>query len=327
MLDLVTEILRRTAAGETVALATLVRARGSTPQKTGAAMLVLASGQTLGTLGGGCVEAEARSRCLEALTAQTPSQQPQLLSFKLDHDYGWDDGLVCGGIMDIAISTYSPSSDLAPLQQLTSDLAARKTAHFTVPDPDAGSSYTLRFDPAPRLIIAGAGHVAFSLAQVAAPAGFELTVIDDRPDIVTPARFPTATRIAADIAGELSRLPIDPDTYIVIVTRGHKHDAQALHAVVQSPAKYIGLIGSKRKIRTIFAELHAMGIPREKLLAVHAPIGLDLGAISPHEIAISIAAELLAVRYGRDGTAMKMQVDEVETWLDRSILGDQAASD
>jgi xanthine dehydrogenase accessory factor len=149
---------------------------------------------------------------------------------------------------------------------------------------------------------------------------FRVTVIDDRPEFASADRFPKATCIVGEIETELSRQPIDASTYIVIVTRGHRNDGQALRAVINSNAKYIGLIGSKAKVKTIFDDLVAQGVSAEKLLRVHAPIGLNIGSVSVPEIAVSIAAELVAVRRGRDNTAAKpMKLDEAEMkqWLAR----------
>ena len=130
---------------------------------------------------------------------------------------------------------------------------------------------------------------------------FDVTIIDDRPDLASPERFPGARLVVGAIEVELARHPVGEHTYVVIVTRGHRHDALALSAVVRSPARYVGLIGSRRKVLAIFQDLHAQGVPRELLARVHAPIGLDVGAVTPAEIAVSIAAELIAVRRGATG--------------------------
>jgi xanthine dehydrogenase accessory factor len=127
-----------------------------------------------------------------------------------------------------------------------------------------------------------------------------------------------ANCIVGEIEQELARFPIDRHTYIVIVTRGHKHDGRALLAVVNSPAKYVGLIGSKRKVLTIFEDLQKQGVSREALSKIHAPIGLEIGAATPMEIAVSIMAELIAVRRGRGGQAvgpMKISADKFDSWL------------
>jgi xanthine dehydrogenase accessory factor len=120
------------------------------------------------------------------------------------------------------------------------------------------------------------------------------------------------------VAEELARLGIDERTYVVIVTRGHRHDAQALRAVIELPARYVGLIGSRRKIHAVLTELHQAGVAKEKLAKVNAPIGLEIGAVTPGEIAVSIAAELVAVRRGAQResiTSMRVPMAEVARWL------------
>ena len=294
MLDLLHELLRRVDAGEAVGACVVAHTRGSTPQKAGALMLVLADGRTLGTLGGGCVEAEVRTRALRLMLAG----ESRLMTFKLDDDYGWDDGLVCGGTMRIAVETVtSPERWRGVAEALAAGQAA--TLQMTVPG-EGGEAVAVAHEvaPAPRLVIAGAGHVGGALAALAKGLEFDLTVIDDRPDYLSAERFPGATLVGGDIERELRRLPLGPHSYVVIVTRGHRHDAAALAAVVSSPAKYVGLIGSKRKLATILQRLRDGGVPREDLARVHSPVGLDIGAVTPAEIAVSIAAELVAVRRG-----------------------------
>src|SRR3982751_5013176 len=146
------ELVRRCAAGERVALCTVVEAKGSTPQAAGARMLLLESGQTIGTLGGGCVEAEVRQQALRIMSAG----DSKLLTFKLDHDYGWDDGLICGGAVGIFLGE--------------------------VPCCGAARHYAETIDPPAKLVIAGAGHVGQALARLAGEAGFRVFIIDDRAD-------------------------------------------------------------------------------------------------------------------------------------------------
>ena len=299
MIDLLDEIISRCGAGEPLAVCTVVRTRGSTPQKSGAVMVVLRDGRTLGTIGGGCVEAEVRTRALEYLSSRTP----KLLTFKLDHDLGWDDGLVCGGSMDVAVQIFDSPASAEPLRRAREILAAGREATVSVTVPDeSGNPITFErtLEPVPTLVIAGAGHVGEALAPVAQRIGFRVVVIDDRADLANARRFPGATCVVGEIEQELAKFPIGEHTYVAIVTRGHRHDGRALAAVVGSPARYIGLIGSKRKVVTIFEDLHrTAGVPREQLERVHAPVGLDIGAVTPAEIAVSIAAELIAVRRGR----------------------------
>jgi xanthine dehydrogenase accessory factor len=311
------QIVSRVRRGETVALCTIVRTRGSTPQDRGAAMLVLQDGKTIGTLGGGCVEAEVRLRAQRLMTETTS----RLLTFRLDHDYGWDDGLVCGGVMDVAVQVIRSPQSLAAFEEILRAVGAGREATLVMDVLDEQmqpARFELPVSPAPRLVIAGAGHVGQALAEMAGRAGFQITVIDDRPDYADASRFPAAQCIVGDIEQELSRLAIDRFAFVVIVTRGHKHDAQALAAVVNSPACYVGLIGSKRKIHDIFESLHSQGISRENLSKVHAPIGLEIGAVTPAEIAVSILAEIIAIRRGcaeAPAAPMKISSDQLERWL------------
>lgn len=320
MIDLLSQIIRRTELGEVVALCTVVRTRGSTPQDKGAAMLVLRDGNSIGTLGGGCVEAEVRMRA-QRLMAEN---QNRLLSFRLDQDFGWDDGLVCGGIMEVAIQIFASAESVAPIQRVLIEVAANRGASLPIDVADESlqsARFEIEIPPTPTLLIAGAGHVGRALALVAGQIDFKVAVVDDRADCVNPANFPGAECILGDIELELSRYDINSWTYVVIVTRGHRHDAQALAAVINSPAAYVGLIGSKRKIHKILSELGEQGVPRDRLASVHAPIGLEIAAVTPAEIAVSIAAELIAVRRGRGNLPahpMKVPADKLERWLQKS---------
>ena len=152
----------------------------------------------------------------------------------------------------------------------------------------------------PTLIIVGAGHVAQPLARLGKLIDFEVVVIDDRPQYANTDRFPEADRvIAAPFRATLRDWPVDADTFIVLVTRGHSHDVECLLEVIDSPARYIGMIGSKRRVRAVFDLLEQeQGIPREKFDRVYAPIGLDIGAESPAEIGVCIIAEIINVYRG-----------------------------
>jgi xanthine dehydrogenase accessory factor len=281
-------------------------------------MLVLADGKTVGTLGGGCVEAEVRRRALELMS----QGRTELMEFHLDHDYGWDDGLICGGVMEIYAQVVSTTT-VSAFERIVADLRQhRPTAlRITYERKGEASEYVEELGPPPRLIIAGAGHVGQALAKMAATLDFDVTVIDDRIDYVSAERFPTAKRrIIGPIEDELRKTPVDANTYVVVVTRGHRNDGHALAAVIDSPAKYIGLIGSRSKIKLIYDTLHGEGKSIDQLLRVHAPIGLEIGAVTVPEIAISIAAELVNVRRGReDQSTGSMKADErtMRAWLGR----------
>lgn len=271
----------------------LVHARGSTPQSAGALMLVDDAGATLGTIGGGCVEAEVRRRAFELMLKDNGASG--LCRFTLNHDYGWDDGLICGGTIELAIGPAPRPDDI---DRVLDALSRREHASlaFTIAGEDGETTYTLHLAPPERLYIAGAGHVAQSLARLALALEFDVTVFDDRADLMDKLLPPGVNKVAGDIAANLASAPIDGDTYCVIVTRGHKHDEQALAAVVSRGARYVGMIGSRRKVKLTFDDLRARGVPDADLARIHAPIGLPIGAVSVEEIGVSIAAQLVQVR-------------------------------
>ena len=244
-------------------------------------MLVFADGRTVGTIGGGCYENDAFWKAREAIA----SGRPALLHYDLNDDFAQENGLVCGGRMDVHIDPLTPD---------------------------------------PRLYIVGAGHVGWHLARIAAAAGFKLHVVDDREKFANRERFPEADEIVADgIPQWLEQADIPPTAYVVIVTRGHTHDLDALRALAGRDLKYLGLIGSRAKVARIYAALAAEGVPLTDLERVHAPIGLDIGAITPAEIAVSILAELIAVRRGVDiaGLSMKrVKTDRIRQNADSVVV-------
>jgi len=253
-MDLYQEIVKLRQEGRRGAVATIVNVRGSIPSFKTAKMLVRDDGSILGTIGGGCVEAEVWQAAREVME----SEKPRTLTFNLNQDPKYDTGLVCGGTLDIFVEPILP--------------------------------------PAP-LYIFGAGHVSINLYKVAKGAAFDVTVVDDREAYASRERFPEAHEvIAEDFDHVMARLVPNESSYIVIVTRGHRDDMRILRWAVQTPARYIGMIGSKRKTIGIFRELTNEGLAPELFERVHAPVGLDIGAVTPEEIAVAITAELIAVR-------------------------------
>jgi xanthine dehydrogenase accessory factor len=325
----------------------VVETRGSTPQKAGAAMLIYPDGTQAGTLGGGCVEAEVKRRSLLGLN---DTGKPEVLTFCLDDDYGWDDGLICGGRMTILSQPLAAASALldragqyyrhlhelaergagyteaivigdalglpigdrylfdaagAPVTHLGDGPSWETVAkHLTPlakhPQPATrqGVAY-LPVQPRITLLLVGGGHVGQAVGRLAAEVGFEIWVLDDRDRFVSPARFPTASRrLVGDIGTTLRDLApaLTPNTFAVILTRGHNHDEEALYRLATTSCGYVGMIGSKRKIRMIFEDLVAKGIAPEALERVHAPLGYNIGSQTVPEIAVSIVAELIACR-------------------------------
>lgn len=282
-------------AGRPVALCAIVQTKGSTPQPPGATMLVRSDMSTVGTLGGGCVEAEVCKRAFELLRAGKSG----LLDFLLDHDYGWDDGLICGGRILVGVTPVTDARAAAPFREALERARRREPADFPILVERDGAQveYRVHIEVPPTLLIAGAGHVGQALARLTPALNFHTVVIDDRADMASRERFREPVELHVEsIAGALRRWPLDAGTYIVIVTRGHQHDHEALDAVVRRPAAYIGLIGSKRKARMILRDLEQAGVAAEQLARVHTPIGVPIGAITVPEIAVSIAAELVQVR-------------------------------
>lgn len=245
---------------EDVALVTIVATNGSTPQRVGAKMLVFADGRTVGTVGGGCYENDAFWKAREALK----SRKPLRVKYELDDDFAQENGLVCGGQMEVFIEP---------------------------------------IEPAPAVYIIGAGHVGWYLGQFAHEAGFHVHVVDDREAFANRERFPHAAEVVVDdIPTWLAAASLPASAYVVIVTRGHRHDLDALRAVVQRDLRYVGLIGSRAKVARVYEALLGEGVEPVRFEGVHAPIGLDIGAVTPQEIAVSILAELIAVRRGKAST-------------------------
>jgi xanthine dehydrogenase accessory factor len=340
MRDLFANLLAALESGRPLAYCRLVETRGSTPQKAGALMLVFADGSQAGTLGGGCVEAEVKRQAL----ARLHDGRSEIATFQLDSDFGWDDGLICGGRMKILIAPVAaagpaqdyfltfaravqsgqglteavafddgsclptPSSWLFTSDQQTLAALPSSDAPTTVINqlrplverPRAYAAQGVAFLPVLprcRLLIVGGGHVGRAVANLAAQLEFDIWVVDDREEIVSAERFPTAEkRIAGEIGAVLPKIEITPDTYCLIVTRGHNHDEESLFHLAERGARYVGLIGSRRKIHLIFEDLLEQGISRESLQKVYAPLGVDIGSQTVPEIAVSICAELVAHR-------------------------------
>jgi xanthine dehydrogenase accessory factor len=310
-------------------------------------MLVFPDGSQAGTLGGGCVEAEVKRRALGLLA----EGRAEICKFQLDSDYGWDDGLICGGRMQVLVQpVVSPeivryyqrlvelvqdgqgiteavvfdaeasglaapaswlfnstggvcgSAGASPSQALSSQLPAvvidalKPIAARPRPYVAKGIAY-LPVLPRCRLVIVGGGHVGKAVADLAADLEFDVWIVDDRAEFVSSERFPRAQRrIAGPIDRVLPDLEITANTYCLIVTRGHNHDQEALFHLANRGARYVGLIGSRRKIKLIFDNLQAAGVAPELLAQVHAPLGIDIGSQTVPEIAVSICAELVAHR-------------------------------
>jgi xanthine dehydrogenase accessory factor len=257
-MDIYEQIVELRRQGRRGAVATIVNVRGSIPSFKTAKMLVRDDGSIVGTIGGGCVEADVWQAAREVME----SEKPRTLKFDLNQDPKYDTGLVCGGTLEVFVEPVLPPA---------------------------------------LLYIFGAGHVSINLCKVASNAGFELIVADDRASYATKERFPAAREVhVLDFDEALAKLEPNEASYIVIVTRGHRDDMRILRWAVQTRARYVGMIGSKRKVIEIAKTLQEEGLPTHLFERVHAPIGLDIGAVTPEEIAVAITAELIAVRRHAD---------------------------
>ncbi len=340
------------AGNEPAAMVTITQVKGSTPRKPGAKMLILADGQTFGTIGGGCGEAEVRREALEVLASGHPKQY----LVNMTNDMAAEEGMVCGGIMEVFIDYLSPQATwerellsayltaissgeqpvlvtvlagpcLSQKLYLTADgklsgtLASAQLSQAAVqyaaevrtagkPKVLTIDTVPLYFEPNPvavQLLILGAGHIALPLATMAKLLGYQVTVVDDRPSFANQARFPDVDRVICnDFASAIKAADINHCTYVVIVTRGHRHDKVCLQAVLDWEPGYIGMIGSRRRVKALLSELEESGVSPTRLQAIHSPIGLDIQAETPEEIAVSILAELIKTHRGGQATSLKL---------------------
>jgi xanthine dehydrogenase accessory factor len=380
---------------ERLAFAVLVETKGSTPQKCGAKAIFLPDGRVIGTLGGGCLEAETRQKALRAI------ETGESFTFKavLDDDFGWDDGLICGGSVQTFVQpnpqtgkvwdallknpasrerrvlativtgeqagmrallvgderlagTASPTNDpmgcggskklpeqVAPQETISAGIIEadpissdvldqirhRSAAMLSEPEPEPSSFILLSAEalpaaaglakadhpsslsvylepilPKPVLVICGGGHVGCAVGKLAAWSGFDVVAIDDRASFANKERFPDASKIIVDDPAKVMKdFPLDADSYVCVVTRGHRHDAVILKEIIHSKAGYIGMIGSKRKVRTVMEGFIKEGIATaEQFRRVRTPMGLAIHSLTVEEIAVSVVSELIAVRRG-----------------------------
>jgi xanthine dehydrogenase accessory factor len=261
-MDLFEEIVRMRRAGQRGALATIVHTDGSIPSYESSRMLVREDGTSAGTIGGGCVEADVWAAAREVMHKEAPRK----LVFHLNNEASYDNGLICGGTVEIFVEPILPQ---------------------------------------PVLYLFGAGHVSTAVAKAAQAVGFGIGVIDDREAFANAQRFPAAQEIYTSFEDAFQKLRPNSSSYLVIVTRGHKEDMRVLAWAVRTQARYVGMIGSKRKVLSVYKALEKEGYAADEFERVYAPMGLNIGALSPEEIAVSIVAELVAVRRNTDSSAHK----------------------
>ena len=245
------EIRRLQREERRAAVATITQIRGSVPSFKTAKMLIRDDGSILGSIGGGCVEAEVWAAAQEVIK----EEKSRVMTFDLTDESMAEGGLICGGKVEIFIEPILPQ---------------------------------------PHMVIFGAGHISMQLSRIAAIAGFRTTIVDNRPQYANTERFPEAETIFSEtFESAMEAITPGENTYLVIVTRGHQEDENVLRWAVRTNARYVGMIGSKRKVRTIADDLLGEGISAERLESVHMPIGLDIAAVTPEEIAVAIVAEAI----------------------------------
>ncbi|HEU0004170.1 MAG TPA: XdhC family protein [Ktedonobacteraceae bacterium] len=377
MQDLNNELIQYLEAGETVAVATIVRRKGSVPREVGAKMLVRRGGKISGTVGGGCGEADVWRAALNVID----TQRPTTVQVDLTEEIAMSSQGVCGGIFDVFVQPWHVTSGVeqpAMLEVARAIAGALESERaialatviaaggvwrgligqsmlvnengeaqygFRVPEAsdELGTTQIIQaaqtsirngkpaivrigdaraenawaeifvepFVPPPVLLIAGAGHIAAPLAAIAHVMNYSVSVTDDRASFASRERFPSAKQLlVSDIEATLRNYPITSRTHIVLVTRAHSHDVQGLRAIIDSPAAYIGMIGSQRRVWAVFKLLHDEGIPAEKLARVRAPIGLDFGSSTPEEIALGIMSEITMLRHNGTGKTMSEPLRE-----------------
>ncbi len=378
MLEIADELEKVLQSGERVALATVVATSGSTPRTVGTRMAIRAGGRHLGTVGGGCGEAEVIKAGLTALD----DGRARRVRADLTDEATEESESACGGVMDVLVAPFGaellpvvravqeahrgrrravvamivgpeegdvgptsggmavaavekaieeaggtrvptawagPGMDSAADAALLVDAAYRacrrerragetetvRQERAQVPGGAAGELLAEVIQVPPALVVCGGGHIALPLSQMAKTLGYAVTVIDDRPSFADRARFPHVDRVVCrPYARALAETPLDDSTAVVVVTRGHKHDIECVRAVLGRGAAYVGMIGSRRRVAGARELLGRDGFPEEEVARLHAPIGLDIGAETPAEIALAILAEITLERRG--GTAAPM---------------------
>ena len=358
------EAVNRLEKGESVVVATVIRTKGSTPQKPGAKLLVRQDGTGAGTLGGGCVEGDI---WFAAKQLMQQGGEAEYREYELNEELAAEDGLVCGGTMYFLIDPVYTPEDYLPyareidfaykgegavalatvvksgsdgksriggklfirengetkgtLGNLETDRGAIEKAKILMIHgrneyvmTASGAEYFIEaYTTPPQLVICGGGHVSRALASLAKPLEFRLFITDDREEFANEDRFPEADIVVSERPEDaLPNLPINPNTFIVVATRGHRYDNTALLAAANTPARYVGLMGSKRKTILIYEDLMRSDLGLDRIREIRSPIGLDIKARTPEEIAISIMSEVLMFRLGGSGLPMKLDEKQLD---------------
>ena len=351
--------------GQPCVLATVVRTKGSTPQKAGAMLLVRQDGSGVGTLGGGCVEGDIWFAAKEILRN---NGGPEFKDYYLNEDIAARDGLVCGGTMYFYLEPLRVPEDFLSIGNEIVDaydggnpVSLATVVNAKEGGPAVGARLLLRVDGSvsgslgsaeldaqaieiarkvadvgsnedfstadgtevfvegfttpPTLVMVGGGHVGKATADLAHSLGYRVYLVDDRPEFSNEERFPYADQtVVAPYDKWADHLDLNVNTFVVVATRGHRYDDMALESALKTRARYIGLLGSRRKNIMIFRRLLQQGVPLERIKEVHAPVGLNIGAVEPGELSVSIMSEIIMVRRGGDGGRMQMD----ERYIDRA---------
>jgi xanthine dehydrogenase accessory factor len=254
-MDVYEELAAVRRSGRKAALATIVNVEGSIPSFRSAKMLVREDGSIVGTIGGGCTEAEVWQTAKDVIASETP----RMLDFNLGQEAAYDEGLICGGTLKVYVEPILPM---------------------------------------PKAVIFGGGHISKSLSKVASEAGFRTVVVDNREAYANAGRFPEAdATLAVEYEEAFKQLEINPACYLIIVTRGHRDDMRVLRWASQQDVRYVGMIGSRRKTIEVVKSLLSDGVPLESLSRLHAPMGIDIDAALPEEIAVAVVAEMIYKRH------------------------------
>jgi xanthine dehydrogenase accessory factor len=344
MIDLLPQIEAWFAAGERVAVATVIRVVGSAPRPVGARMIVSSDGRMAGSVSGGCVETTVYEEMMGVLAGGPP----RTLHFGITDDMIWDVGLACGGTIDVLVHRLEPpwvavfkdrveKGEPVAVATVVSEvdgfgdpaLITAEGAVFGLVDEqivtaaqallaaqaDSGTVQEIRpgtevfiepFLPPPVLVVVGGVHVAIPLTRFAKDLGFCVVVVDPRAKFANRERFPEADEVLVEWPDEaLAHLKIDGGTFIVLLTHDPKIDEPTLAAALKTGAAYIGAIGSRKTHADRFERMAKWGVTADDLRRVYAPIGLDLGGRAPEETALSIIAEVVAVKNGRRGASLR----------------------
>ena len=327
-MQLESDIVKHLERGEFLALATIIGRSGSAPRHAGTQMLVTRDFSVLGTIGGGQVESDVLAACLPV----RKDGLARLMHFDMT-GFTPDADMICGGVVDILVERLTPEQ-LPQFRQaalcrgkaafgvwlvdITDPAAPRRSFHTdaaSLPAPvlaqvransaacidlDGGRVYVEPLIHQGVVVLCGGGHVSLATGKLAHEVGFEVIAVDDRDEYASPARFPfaRAVHVLPEFKGLAEACGIGPEHYMVIATRGHSYDRECLAQSMRTTAHYVGMIGSKRKRDGIYGFLRSEGFSEEDFHRVHSPIGLEIGAETPEEIAVSIVAELTAARSG-----------------------------